>query len=266
MGGVRITGYVRDLAGAPVAGACVKIARSAPAINRALGGRETQSDASGAYAFDAIDARRPGWPPPRIWATHPRAGASLTTMLPDHDASIDLTLLGAGSVAGIAKTALRHAHVVARRSDAPDYVRVTQTARGGAFRFDDLPPGDYAISLADYDTTTAVTVVDRETATVALTVPVLVRLRIHVTGRPHPSWEPTLEAVAPHSKARLGGISGSMRITGSNSFSSFSFSQDVPPGDYRFSPDGETWTSITVQPSPREQTIEISAPPSLPKV
>jgi hypothetical protein len=266
MGGVRITGYVRDRAGAPVAGACVRIGRAVPAIERALGGRETTSEASGAYEFDDVDAHLPDWPSPRIWATHPRAGASLATMLPDHDASIDLTLLGAGSVAGIAKTALSDAHVVARRSDAPDYVQVTRTAWGGAFRFDDLPPGDYAISLPDYDATTAVTVVDGETATVVLAVPVLVRLRIKVTGRPHPSessGQPTLEAIAPHSKGRLGGISRSLNIVGSNFFS---FSQDVPPGNYRFSPDGTTWTSITVQPSPREQTIQISTPPSLPKV
>jgi hypothetical protein len=264
MGGVRITGYVRDRAGAPVAGACVRIGRGTPVIHRALRGRKTQSDATGAYAFDAVDeGHRPGWPPPWIWATHPRAGASLTTLLPDHDASVDVTLLGAGSVAGIANNALSNEHVVARRSDALDYVQVTQTARGGVFRFDDLPPGDYEISLPDYDATTAVTVVDRETATVALVVPELVRLHINVTGRPQPSWQPTLEAIAPHSDGRRHTGSCSNHVAGSDAFS---FSQHVVPGTYRFSPDGTTWTSITVQPSPREQTIQISAPPSAPKV
>src|SRR5688572_27211665 len=94
---------------------------------------------------------------------------------------------GGGRIQDIAKTALGGMLVIATRRDGPHYAQRTRTVWRGVFAFEALPPGEYVVSLPDYDTTATVTVVDQQTATVEVALPVLVRLRIKVTGRPHPS-------------------------------------------------------------------------------
>lgn len=167
--GDRITGFVRDRSGAPVAHARVFVGRLAhthlrPPLENLFHSRyETRTDATGAYTFEGVDADRSEELPEIVQATHPTAGHSVIVALPYADARLDFVLLGRGRIAGT----IRGTGVTVSRADEPVFARFAPT-HDGYFEVD-VPPGDYAVQRA-YDKARVVHVTVLEDQTVEVTL------------------------------------------------------------------------------------------------
>ncbi len=266
--GQRLSGYVRDLAGAVVAGARVIIGRTAMlteswGASRSVFERlftpqyETRTNADGAYVFDGIDvAREPMMPSEIVRATHFSAGASVIHEVPKTDATMDFVLLGSGRIEGTVQNMRGgRGHLLAVRADEPTSVRHAHCDKKGHFQFEDLPPGEYAVKLdvpdAEQVQPANVTVVASQTtfATLAMNS-VSVKLTVTV-----PSGRGKDLVIEPTSaNAAIGGrIRGIMSMGNEDSCSL----EYVRPGTYRASLDGRRWTSITVDVSPADQSIDL---------
>src|SRR5262249_4397224 len=114
-----------------------------------LGHFETTTDERGVYLFDGIDPRPFPELPVHMWATHLTAGVSVIRELLATDETIDFTVYGAGRVGGVV-TGLRGGRplVAAVRGDEPRAARHASLGRTARFQFEDVPPGDYVVSLA----------------------------------------------------------------------------------------------------------------------
>jgi hypothetical protein len=152
--GQCIAGHVRDANGTLVANARVRIGsgidlhQHEPDSKRWFEGEfETTTSELGAYVFDGIAPR--GWAhawPRLIAATHPFVGASLVQLLPQEDCTLDFVLLGVGTIEGIVEgVAGRNRFVELLHASEPAHARWMGTR--GEFRFDDVPAGDYELSL-----------------------------------------------------------------------------------------------------------------------
>ncbi len=171
--GDRITGFVRDRSGAPVADARVFVGRLAfmsrqPRLENWFHGRyETRTDAKGAYTLDGVDTDRSEAFPEIVQATHPIAGHSAISALPHADATLDFVLLGRGRIAGTIRN-LRSAAAVVARAEEPLLARYALVDKEGHFELD-VPPGDYVIKGHHEDSpSTQVTVLDGKTVEATL--------------------------------------------------------------------------------------------------
>ena len=262
--GHGLSGHVRDHTGAPVAGARVCIGRMfSSSTDRShldrlfLGVYETRSDDAGAYSFDGIDVYRdPERVTEFIWAAHVAAGASVIQEVPKTDATMDFVLLGAGRIEGAVRNMRGgRGHLLAVRPDEPPWARHAHCDKEGRFAFEDLPPGDYVVKLnvpeIEQVQPATVTVIADQNVTATLVMnSTSVRLRVKVpAGRGKDLViEPTSEGAGVGGRMR-----GIMRM-GSEDTCSLEY---VRPGGYRLSLDGEQWTSVTVEPFPQEQTIDL---------
>jgi hypothetical protein len=254
----RVSGRVIDGAGLPIAGALVVIGASRfggrTELERAYHGYyKATSDADGAFGFAGVDVPLPHLR--RICAWHPNAGSSLIHELRDVATTIDLVLLGAGTIAGSVRgLGGGLASVLAERAGEPPHARHTWMERDATFRFDDVPPGDYTIRL-DVPGEVAcptVSVVAGETVTVVLEVTsmhVVVVIRVPLGRGSDVRVEPVSAG------AGMDRVRGIMRM-GTEEHLTL---HHVLPGDYRVSLDGRD-TIVTIAPSPEEQTIDLRGP------
>jgi hypothetical protein len=150
--GLRITGHVRDEAGAPVAGAVVSIGKSrrgiddGPLAQMFRGTYQTTTDGSGSYSFDGISPTRERYFPPEISASDLVRGISAPTTIPDKNATIDLVIVATGGIDGVVAGATS-GNVTARLGSGPStFPNSAPVDHAGAFHFDRLLPGVYKIS------------------------------------------------------------------------------------------------------------------------
>lgn len=258
--GQHIQGHVRDANGSPVPNALVKIGRgielqrNEPQLKQWFKGEyETTTDKAGAYAFEGIAA--PSWGRMRlICATHPTRGASLVQQLPQDDSTLDFALLASGTIEGTVESGGRHRFVDAVRAEEPSKARWTGTRND--FRFDDVPVGEYDLTLHGGNeaiSTTRVTVAaDHCTRVKLVVVSSSVRLTIRVPrGRAN---DLVIERAEGSASGRVG--RGTMIMDDRVTFS------DVEPGAYRISLDRATWVPIVVvEADPPEQTVVFPTDP-----
>jgi hypothetical protein len=177
--GHRISGFVRDRSGAPVADARILVGRFGTIKMGVhtpwsslevlfLNHHETQTDASGFYALDGLDANYMEGYPEIVQATHPTAGLSMVCELPTADATFDFTLLGRGRIEGNAPKGGSPVVIGVGEPPLPRHVFCT----GERFAID-VAPGDYEIwpHFSDKEPATRVTVRDGQTVTVTLGTP-----------------------------------------------------------------------------------------------
>lgn len=153
--GQRIMGVVRDMTGAAIKNARVIIGRG-PFIERSRlehwfwGEYETTTDEHGRYVFDGVDIESDGPKSPRLYALHPRYGASLAHVIPPGDQTIELELIGAGVISGIVQDTTTSGVFIIRaeRLDEPAESRWTTANYAGEFRFENVPPGDYMLTAS----------------------------------------------------------------------------------------------------------------------
>jgi protocatechuate 3,4-dioxygenase beta subunit len=258
--GNRVLGHVRDESGTLVSGARVMIGRRIHDDRSQLqawfhGEYETRTDGSGAYEFAGIDSQEHHMRPPLLSAVDERAGASLLRELTSDENTVDLVLLGAGSIAGtVYGLQDRVALVYATRDDEPPRARHARV-KDGRFHFDDVPPGTYAVSLDTPPTenVTPINVVVRHRKTSQAKILMkssTVRLIVRVpAGRGRDlRLEPASEGAGIGDRIRMS--------TGMGSEDRCRFDY-VKPGEYRASLDGTAWTMLRVTASPREQTVDL---------
>jgi protocatechuate 3,4-dioxygenase beta subunit len=260
--GDRVAGRVRDSSGAAVSGARVLIGRRFADERSELeqwfhGEYATTTNEAGEYVFEGVDTHSPDFATPLIMAKHISAGASLLQELPQGDATIDLVLLGTGSIEGVVEgVQSRHLSVLAKRSEEPPGRR-RAFAWGDAFRFEDVPQGDYEVALdlpeSEQRQATLVSVVPNESARVTLKFRTsTVQLKVKVKGKRAGNDEHHVEL----EPAPLDRIIRSSRM--SDDLVTYTFHY-VKPGNYRLSLDGKkTWREVVVTATPAEQTIEVS--------
>ena len=154
--GQRITGVVRDAAGAAVAGARVVIGRSGledqqidPLQQWFHSEFQTTTAADGSFIFDGVTSLRPpNARPTPISAMHPVRGASVCVALPEGDATVELTLVETGSIEGVIEPFPGgFASVAAHRKDEPADLRRARVSPTGTFTLEGIPPGEYAIVM-----------------------------------------------------------------------------------------------------------------------
>lgn len=223
-------------------------------IRSFFGHFETTTDEGGAFRFDGIDVH-PGFAwSPQIWATHPAAGVSTIREFA-MDSSIDLVLVGAGNIDGVI-AGLRGGRptVLATRSDEPERCRLVFPDRAGRFCFEDVPVGEYVVSV-DLDTEQVssenLIVAPNQTASVRVTMAsssVCVTVLVPAGRGRDLMLEPISEG------AGIGGRIRGLSMTGRSDQCSFDF---VRPGDYRAWLDGKTWRTVTIASMPAEQTIDL---------
>jgi len=143
--GRRITGHVRDAAGAPIAGARVTLNNGMSPWNTAMeqrfqGNAETVTDASGAFAFDGISRRLQY--ALSASAHHPqyRSGEQRNF---DGD-TIDFVLAASGGIDGIVDGFVGDQTFFVAYADGASSSSV-EVNRIGEFRFDNLAPGMYTV-------------------------------------------------------------------------------------------------------------------------
>lgn len=127
--------------------------------------------------------------------------------------------------------------------------------RAGQFRFENIPPGEYVVSLSGMGDEPAVTekvvvVAGQRTRVKLVMHSSTVRLTIRVPrGREKDLRIERLDGDSSRPVSR-----SSLRMDGQIMFS------EVDPGEYRVSLDGTTWTGVTVVPAnPPEQTVVLSS-------
>jgi Carboxypeptidase regulatory-like domain len=284
--GQRIRGRVRDRSGAPVSGARVIIGDrptryEAPAQHDRWfqGPCETTTDATGAYALDGVELRPELVGPQHIWATHPTSGVSVIRALREGDETIDIELLGSGHIEGVVEGARGGVPVVlARRADEPGGVRRTIVTKSSdvryvaEFRFDDVPPGAYVISLQVPErvgtSPVHVTVVDGQSVPAKLAM-VTSGVCLTVTipaGRGRSLVLASADDSTPEPEQGPRFVIGETRITTMKDHSPPPSEREgvvfqyLQPGHYRATVDGEAWTPIVVGSRPEEQRVEIALP------
>ncbi len=252
--GQRVTGHVRDRAGAPVHDARIQIGMWGPGVptdRSQMGGWfqgyfESRTDENGEYVFAGIDAHVITTRSTHIWATHGNS-ASLIAELPNTDVAIDLVLLDAGRIEGVAQGVSR-CFVLAHRDDEPPRARTAHGDEENRFEFAHLPVGVYSLSLYAVETEPVqVDVCAGETASAILVpsrpvVDVTVRLPAGRIG------DLAIEPFVPG--VRMRGMS-------SRSNEDECRMSSVPAGEYRMSLDSATWRTVTIDPTPLEQTIDL---------
>jgi hypothetical protein len=263
--GQRIAGFVRDSSGAAVAGARVIVGRwthvpgtEYPRLMQSFHQHyEAITDAQGAYLFDGIDAHRMPRPP-NIWASHPVLGVSSLRELLPTDAAVDFIIVGAGDIDGVIE-GLRGGRptAFATRADEPTHARMAFPDQQGTFRFEDVPAGEYEVSLdagGEHVASQKVTVVANQTQSARFA---MASSSVHVTvivpaGRGKDLvFEPTSD------RAGVGGRMRSIMRSGGEDRCSLDF---VRPGEYRASFDGKDWRDVTIASAPAEQTIDLRTP------
>jgi hypothetical protein len=263
--GRRLGGYVRDASGAVVAGAHVtagmlwwQTAERSPLERLFATYYETTTDERGAYTFDGIDVYH--HPLRRIELASARApgGASLVQLVPTTDATLDFVLIGTGRIEGVVEN--MHGgilSVLARRSDEPT-PRTAHCDAAGRFELEDLPAGDYDVSVsapeAERGASARVTVVANETVRIALAMQgtgVVLRVRVPADRGADLVIEPIGKGA--EIRGRVRGIAH-MHDEDTCHF------EYVQPGRYRVSLDRTHWTTIVVKASPNEQEIDLRRP------
>src|SRR5262249_6187539 len=113
---------------------------------------ETATDADGAYIFDGIDAFQWRMRSEHILAERPDPPVSILREVPEGDASVDHTLLEAGCIEGVVEhVSGGRPMVLAIRPDEPRFARMAFVDDDGRFAFDDIPCGDYVVTLNEQD-------------------------------------------------------------------------------------------------------------------
>ena len=238
--GQRISGHVRDARGKPVSGARVKIDRGTDLhakdsrVRRWFAGEyETTTDHDGAYSFDGIGQPDMVRTPPLISALHEKIGASRVQLVPEGDATLDFVLYGAGAIDGVIESAQgRHRFVEAIGPGEPDRARWLGADRTGVFRFENVPEGEYVITLSGGDEVVApekvVVTAGKRTKVKFVMKSSTVRLTIHVPrGREKDLRIERVDGDAGKPVSR-----STMRMERQITFA------DVAPGNYRVTLDG----------------------------
>jgi protocatechuate 3,4-dioxygenase beta subunit len=260
--GQRVSGHVRDTEGRPVAGARVKIGWGADLhANQSRvrqwfhGEYDTTTNDAGAFLFDGISQPELARVQPLIFATHHSVGASYVRSLPEGDASVDFVLLSTGAIDGFVEGAQgRHRFVEAAAQDEPKRARWMGTV--GEFRFESLPPGEYAISLSGMGDEPVIServiVAAGQRAKVRLVMKSSTAVRISIRvprGRERDLRIERIDDVAGKPVGRFSAL-----MDGRVTFG------EVEPGEYRATLDGITWTQFVVVPTdPPEQTLVLSS-------
>ena len=260
--GQWIAGHVRDRDGSPVEGARVIVGRwgrirmaEGSQLDQSFQGHfETLTDASGAYAFEGIDAHQGPFNKPNIWAEHHDGGGSVIHELAPGDAAIDFILLGTGKIEGVIP-GLRGGRplALAIRTDEPHAARMASVAKNERFVFAGLPSGLYVVRAGDVEdiSSAEVSVVEAETASVTLMMKTSSVELVVIVPRGR-GKDLVIEPISEG--ARVGGRSRGISVRGTEEHCHLSF---VRPGDYRLSLDKITWTPLRLAASPAEQTIDL---------
>jgi protocatechuate 3,4-dioxygenase beta subunit len=144
-----VRGHVRDETGAPVAGATVTI-RSDSGLDSGLRGllagtSTARSDTTGAFELaglgPASDQSR------RIDATHPTRGSSPARTLAETETDVDLVVAAGGEIAGTFTSSRAMFRPYAATATLGEVTYTTQLEHDGGFRFTELPPGVYDVSI-----------------------------------------------------------------------------------------------------------------------
>ena len=248
--GQRISGRVRDVNGAPVANARVRIGPGSnlnddkPQLKRWFEGEyEVSTDEVGSYSFDGV-GEPDYWGVERerlIAATHPSRGASLVKKLAQDDVTLDFLLLRSGTIEGsVDGAAGRHRFVDLLRADEPPRARWIGTR--GDFCFENVPEGEYEAKLFGGNepgpiTSARFTVIAGQCTKLNLVmVSATVELTIKVPrGRGN---DLVIEREEGSTRAPVNVM---MIMDDSVAL------EDVEPGSYRVSLDGNTWVPIEVR-------------------
>jgi hypothetical protein len=153
--GTRVSGFVRDQYGSPVAGAVVVIAPGRSAgiglkkVSQLFSTRyEAVSNIDGAYCFAGID---PGDSAQRLllWSRHPTKGASYIHQLYDGQQNQDLVAVVCGGVSGSVRGVRGATNIVvsAHHPDEPRGARVARVSSDGTFELSEVPPGKISLEL-----------------------------------------------------------------------------------------------------------------------
>jgi len=145
--GQVLRGRVVDGSGAGVAGATVALSRdaygNAPLARLMSGARSATTDARGAFEIPGLV---PGDGETTLEATHPVRGISAVTIVPPGGSAV-LVLAPTGALEGQVQPPSRELYrAVARRIDQPGRY-TAEIDRSGAFRFAQLPPGEYELDV-----------------------------------------------------------------------------------------------------------------------
>lgn len=153
--GRAISGRVADESGVPVAGAAVTVYVTRPRMpsddgwrDMLVGARTVRTGRGGHYHLEGLP---PGTTALRIEASHASGRASSDRALAPGESVVDLQVVPTGEIRG-AITGRRVAAdtlVVATRVSDPASQYLAEVHVLGAFRFERLPPGDYALSVRD---------------------------------------------------------------------------------------------------------------------
>jgi len=263
-----------------LAGEAHKPERSSELDRWFQGPHETATDAAGAYIFDGVEGRRELIGARLLWATHSSRGVSLIRELPEVDATIDLELLGSGRIEGVVDGVRGGVPLVfARHADEPEGVRrqivtrSTEVRYAGEFCFEDLPPGNYVLSLrvpsrihtsavevTVHDDHTVSAKLEMVTSGVSLTVVVPagrgMSLVLVSADSSTPEPEPSLPRMVVH-ETRFTMTGNPSTPSRGREMVKFDY---LEPGTYRASIDGQTWTPIVVVTMPSEQRVEVGLP------
>ncbi len=191
--GHAIAGRVIDLDGRPVTGATVRIVTSDsyPPIDEitdiSLGNFVTRSDVHGAYRFDGVSISELAHFSSSIIATYGDLRTSSGQRVPRADARSDFVLEDAGATDGAVHFPVEPGSTATARSgqERAHYADVGADRR---FRFDNLPVGEYRISLVPGDkavpmpTSVAVTAGTRSSLAIAAPAKT-VNVTLHIAGR-----------------------------------------------------------------------------------
>jgi hypothetical protein len=184
-------------------------------------------------------------------ASHPDRGSSLPSLIPDHDATIDLVLVASGGIDGIVEGFSEQLGIVFANGVAEG--RSAEVDPSGEFHLDGLPAGEYTLSMPPLPGRTApasvnVTVVANQRAKAKLVMPKgTVRLIVNVSGDGCAGV--SLSAQGDSSSAVSGGLASCSK--GRAEF------DRVEPGSYRACADQTHCVPVTVGATPDTQTIEI---------
>jgi protocatechuate 3,4-dioxygenase beta subunit len=187
--GPGVHGRVVDPRGVPIAGATVRIAdRWAPHPDGRLRALMSDhytatTDARGQFRIDGVS---PTAEPRRIVASHPTLGTSAARTLAAGEVEVELVIVATGGIDGTIANVTPGAAMrlaIAQQVTDHDVSYDAQIDARGGFRFDQVLPGEYEISLPDRRNTPpiSVTVVANARVPVAFELP-RVPVRLVVRG------------------------------------------------------------------------------------
>ncbi len=169
------------------------------------------------------------------------------------DTVVELVIARTGSIGGTVSNPQRVSRVWAR-SVADREIYSTDLDLAGDFQFEQLPPGDYDVSVSGHNTLEPkrVTVVADASVSVVFAVPLeSITLALHVTGEGR-VWLTTLPTA-----------DGSTDwLTSAEPKGGVAELVDVSPGHYQVCVLFADCTPIDVPPSPLRQDVTLSAPAS----